>query len=207
MGTQSARTHPCRGFDSAPLSLWLTTRKANAFPTSPPTRSSSPGRVPSTYPYFAQNEVSSHETILHSKHQGRYRASGLSLALWLMLQTPLATCFVFSTAVLPRSQHSKAPYLLGCLAELLSWKTTSEWGRGLAGFLPSPQSEGPSRPQETCIAQLTSKQGSWLIVSLFPPELEEVGEGTVTFLPAGILVWSVRLLPMPTLSCLTLSSP
>lgn len=129
------------------LSLWLTTRKANAFPTSPPARSSSPGRVPSTYPYFAQNEVSSHETVLHSKHQGRYRASGLSLARWLMLQTPLATCFVFSTAVLPRSQHSKAPYLLGCLAELLSWKTTSEWGRGLAGFLPLLSQKDPAGPR------------------------------------------------------------
>lgn len=37
-------------------------------------------------------------------------------------------------------------------------------------------------------------------MSLFPPELEEVEEGMVTFLPAGILVWSVRLLPMSTLS-------
>lgn len=124
-----------------------------------------------------------------------------------MLQTPLATCFVFSTAVLPTSQHSKAPYLLRCLAELLSWRNNVREGQGPRWLPASPQPEGSSRPQETCAAQLTSKQGGWLIVSLFPPELEEVGEGTVTFLPAGILVWSVRFLPMSTLSCLTRSSP
>lgn len=84
----------------------------------------------------------------------RYRASGeagpgvspgLSLAPWLMLQAPLATCFVFSTAVLHTSQHSKAPYLLRCLAEPLSWKTKS--GRGLAGFLALLSQKDPAGPR------------------------------------------------------------
>lgn len=50
-------------------------------------------------------------------------------------------------------------------------------------WLPAPpQPEGPSRTGEACAAQPTLKQGSWLILSPFLPELEGAGEEMVMLL-------------------------
>lgn len=109
-----------------------------------------------------------------------------------MLQTPAATCFVFSTVGLHISQHSKAalsPQVPGRTPEL-------ESGAG-APLAACPSS---ARRIQQALGGLCSpahlEAGSRLILSPFLSQRGLEKRWWVTLPPAGILMWPGRLLPM-----------
>lgn len=93
-----------------------------------------------------------------------------------MLQTPVVTCFCVLYSCVA---HLKSPQVLGRPPELENNVRRARWHCWLPGSL---QPEGLSRTQEVCVAQLTSKLRSLLILSPFLPELRGVGEEMVTWL-------------------------